>query len=141
MAAIVVNQGLQRVGINASVVGGGSAIGSSQSITRYIMTMAVDDNATGFSASHTNLLSAGSITNEFDQLLTALATRSGQAITHVTTYATTDANFTIKRVSLHDDTATNTTTTSTTLVCGVDGQTLGKTSDFTLAITLVLTYT
>jgi len=45
------------------------------------------------------------------------------------------------RVSLHNDTAANVTGSSTTLVAGIDGQSLTKTSDFTLAITVKITYT
>lgn len=134
MASLVVNNGLQRIGVQASQATSGS--GPTYSATRHIQVMAFDDNASAFAAAHTNLLSAGSITNEFDAAFDAAPTRSSQTITHITTIPTGSGNFTIRRISLHDDTATNVTTTSTTLVSGVDGQSLTKTSDFTLAATL-----
>lgn len=134
VASIVVNNGLQRIGVQASQATSGG--GPTYSASRQIQVMAFDDNASGFAAAHTNLLSAGSIANEFDAAFDATPTRSGQTITHITTIPTGSGNFTIRRISLHDDTATNVTTTSTTLVSGVDGQSLTKTSDFTLAATL-----
>lgn len=141
MAAKIVNQGLQRIGINASAVGGSSTVGSSQTVTRYLMTMSVDDSTVAFAAGDTALNTGGAVTNEFDQLLDAFATRSSQTVSHVATIPTGSGNFTIKRIALHDDTATNVTTSSTTLVGGVDGQTLAKTSSFSLAITLSILYT
>lgn len=138
----IVNQGLQRIGINASAVGGSSTVGSSQTVTRYIMTMSVDDNASNFAASDTALnTSRGAITNEFDQLLDAFATRSSQTTSHTCTLATGSANFTIKGIALHDDTATNVTTSSTTLVAGIAGASITKASTFSLALTLSILYT
>lgn len=139
MASIIVNQGLQRIGINASAVG--TTPGSSLSTGRWFQCMSVDDNSSAFAAAHTNLLSAGSITNEFDALLDATPSRTNQTVSHVMTIPTGSGNFLIRRVALHDDTATNVTTTSTTLAAGIDGQSLTKTSDFTLAITVSITYT
>ena len=80
-------------------------------------------------------------TQEFDAAFDSTPTESGQTITHIMTIPTGSGNFTIRRISLHDDTAANVTASSTTLVGGVDGQTLAKTVDFTLAITMKLTYT
>lgn len=140
MASLVVNQGLQRIAINASVVGGGAAIGASQTVSRYIMTMAVDDATEAFLAADTKMNDGTGYTQEFDQFLTNLATRTNQTTSHVTTIGTGDGNFGIRRFSLHDDTATNVTASSTTLVCGVDGQNLTKTSDFTMTPTLNLLY-
>lgn len=141
----VVNQGLQRIGINGSAVGGSSTVGSSQTTTRYIMTMSIDDATGNFEAAHTAINGAGgtarTITNSFDQLLDAFATRSGQTVSHVCTYSTANGNFTIRGIALHDDTATNVTTSSSTLVAGIAGQSLAKTSSFTLALTLSILYT
>lgn len=141
----IVNQGLQRIGINASVVGGGAGVGSSQTVTRYIMTLSVDDATGNFEAAHTAINGTGgtarTITNEFDQLLDALATRSGQVVSHVCTIATGNGNFTHKGIALHDDTATNVTSSSTTLVGGIAGQSITKTSAFALAYTVNITYT
>lgn len=140
MASIVVNNGLQRIGAQASQATAGTPGYSS---ARAIQVMAFDDNASAFAAAHTNLLSAGSISNEFDQAFDGTPTRSSQTVSHVTTLASGAGaqNFTIKRLSLHDDVAGTVSTTSTTLVAGVDGQTLGKTVDFSLAVTLALAYT
>lgn len=131
MSSIVVNQGLQRIGIQASQATAYSAV-------RNIQTMAVDDSASAFASGTTTL---GSPTNEFDAVFDATPTRSSQTISHVMTIPSGSGNFTIKRVSLHDDTATNVTGASTTLVAGIDGQSITKTSDFSLAITVNLTYT
>lgn len=140
MAALIVNQGLQRIGINASAVGGSSTVGSSQTTTRYLMTMSWDDSTVAFAATDTALNTGGAVSNEFDQFFDAFPTRSGQAVTHTSTIPTGSGNFTIKRVAIHDDTSTNVTTSSTTLCAGVDGQSLTKTSSFTLATSLVITY-
>src|SRR5882672_12068661 len=135
-----VNQGLQRIAINASAVGGSGAVGSSQTTTRYIMTMSVDDATGNFEAAHTAINGAGgtarTITNEFDALLDAFATRSAQTTSHVMTIPTGSGNFTIRGIALHDDTATNVTNSSNTLVAGIAGQSIVKTSSFSLAITL-----
>lgn len=141
MAALIVNQGLQRIGINASAVGT-LADAASFTTTRWIRTMAVDDGTVAFAAGHTNINSGGAVGNEFDQKLDAPgATQVGQVVSHVMTIGTPDAIFVIKRISLHDDTAANVSVSSTTLMGGVDGQSLTKTTAFTLAITLKITYT
>lgn len=134
MAAIVVNNGLQCIGERASFV--------TPSFSR-IQTMSVDDQSSAFLATDVDLDRAGALTvaNEFDQALSPDPTRSSQTITHVTTIPTGSGNFTIRRIALHHDTATNVTTASNTLVSGVDGQSLTKTSDFTLTPALKLTYT
>ena len=130
MAAIVVDQGLNRIADTASQTSGYSA-------SRYIRTMAIDDSATAFTAVTTTL---GSPSNLYDQAFDSAPTRSGQVVTHVTTIAAGNGNFTIRRTSLHDDTTANVTGSSTTLVAGIDGLSLTKTSDFTLSLTLRLTY-
>lgn len=103
--------------------------------------MAVDDATEAFQAADTKLDDGTGYTQEFDAAFDSTPTESGQTITHIMTIPTGSGNFTIKRISLHDDTAANVSGTSTTLVGGVDGQSLTKTSDFTLAITMKLTYT
>lgn len=132
MATTVVDRGKLRIGQQASE-------STNYNAARNIQTLSVDDNSTGFSSTHTNLLSAGSISNEFDQALST-PTESSQTIIHTTTIGTGDAIFTIRRIALHDDTAANVNTTSTTLVMGIDGQALVHTADFTLTITCRLTY-
>lgn len=134
MASLVVNRGLLRIGQQASE-------STNYNAARNIQVMAVDDGTEAFQAADTKMDDATGYTQEFDAVLDATPTESGQTISHVMTIPTGSGNFTIKRISLHDDAAGTVSGTSTTLVGGVDGQTLTKTSDFTLAITLKLTYT
>lgn len=137
MAAQVVTLGLLRIGQQASE-------STNYNAARNIQTMSVDDQASAFLASDQDLDRAGGLTvaNAFDKVLDSTPTEAAPAvITHICTFATGEANFTIKRIALHDDTAANVTTSSNTLVAGVDGQSLTKTSDFTLAITVKLAYT
>lgn len=132
----VVNQGLQRTGINLACVGGGAAVGLPQTTSRYLMTMSVDDNANNFAAADTALsTSRGAIVNMFDQLLDGLATRTAQTISFTCTLGTGVANFTIRGIAWHDDTVANVTAASATLIAGIAGQSLLKTSSFSLAIT------
>ncbi len=138
----VVNQGLQRIGRNLAVVGGGAAVGASQSVTRYLMTMSVDDSASNFAATDTTLQTSRTApTNEFDQLLDALATITGQTISFTTTLGTASANFTIRGIAWHDDVVATVTATSATLIAGIAGQSLQKTSSFSLAITGQILFT
>lgn len=139
MAAIIVNRGLLRIGQQASE-------STNYNAARNIQTMSVDIGTTAFGAAHTKLNDSADVTENsgttyFDKVLDATPTESGQTITHIMTLATSEGNFTIKRIALHDDAAANVNASSATLVGGVDGQTLAKTSDFSLAITLKLTYT
>jgi hypothetical protein len=134
MASLIVNQGLQRIGIQASEA-------TSYNDARNIQVMAVDDATEAFLAADTKMNDGTGFTQEFDAVFDATPTRSAQTISHVMTIPTGSGNFTIRRVSLHDDTAANVTASSLTLVGGIDGQSLTKTSDFTLAITVSITYT
>lgn len=136
MAAIVVNLGLLRIGQQASE-------STNYNAARNIQTMSVDDQSSAFQATDQDLDRAGGLTvsNAFDAVLDSTPTESSQTITHIMTIPTGSGNFTIRRIALHDDTAANVSTSSNTLTAGVDGQALTKTSDFTLAITLKLTYT
>lgn len=138
MASIVVSNGLQRIGVQSSQATG---TGVTYSATRHIQVMSVDDGTVAFAAGHTALNSGGAITNEYDQAFDSTPTRTNQTITHIMTIGTGNGNFTIKRIAMHDNVVGSVDATTATLVCGVDGQTLGKTSDFTLAITLNLLYT
>lgn len=88
------------------------------------------------------LNAAGAVTNMFDQVFTATPTESGTAtITCGTIIGTGDGNFTIRRIAIHDDTAANVSTSSSTLFGGIDGQSLTKTTDFTITFTLTTTFT
>lgn len=133
MATRVVTRGLLRIGQQASE-------STNYNAARNIQTMAVDDATEAFQAADTKLDDGTGYTQEFDQVFTATPTESGQTIIHSTIIGTGDGNFLIRRISMHDDTAANVSGSSATLVMGVDGQTLTKTADFTLTITLRLTY-
>lgn len=133
-AVKIVNQGLLRVGAQTS------ESTPTYNAARNIQTMSVDDSTVAFASTDTALNSGGAVTNMFDQAFDATPTESGQSITHVATIPTGSGNFSIKRIALHDDTAANVTTSSTTLFGGVDGQSITKTSSFSLAITMTLTY-
>lgn len=134
MAAIVVNRGLLRIGAQAS------QSTPTYGAARHIQTLAIDDSSNAFAAGDTALNSGGAVSNEFDVVFDTTPTESGQTITHTATIVTGSGNFTIRRVSLHDDTAANVTTSSTTLVGGIDGQSLTKTADFSMTFTINITY-
>lgn len=129
MASIIVNRGLQVIG--------GRASNTADSFD-YIRSMSVDDSAVAFTATDTTL---GSPTNEADADFDTTPTRSAQTVTHVATFGTGVANFNIKRIALHNAAAASVTGSSTTLCAGIDGQSLTKTSDFSMTITVKITYT
>lgn len=134
MASLIVNQGLLRIGQQASE-------STNYNAARNIQVMAVDDASEAFLAADTKMNDGTGYTQEYDAAFDATPTESGQTITHIMTIPVGSGNFAIKRVSLHDDVAGTVSASSTSLVGGVDGQSLTKTSDFTLAITLKLLYT
>lgn len=134
MAAIVVNQGLLRIGQQAFE-------STNYNAARNIQTLSIDDSSNAFAATDTALDSGGSVTNEFDQAFDSTPTESAQTITTVTTIASGDGNFTVRRIALHDDTAANVSSSSTTLCAGIDGQSLTKTSDFSLELTITMAFT
>lgn len=142
MASLVPNNGLRRIGVQASQASPAPGDGGPvYSVSRQIQVMAVDNRATAFVAGDTNL---GNPTSEYDQAFDAnfpARLNNTQSVAHAMTIPTGQGNFTITRVSMHDDTTTNVTPTSNTLVSGIDGQSLTKTSDFTLKITNNLNYT
>lgn len=132
MASRIVNRGLQVIGGRASNTADAFAV---------IASMSVDDSTVAFVAGDTALNSGGAVTNEADLDFDATPTRSNQTVSHTATFGTGTANFTIRRIALHNAAAASVTTSSTTLVAGIDGQALAKTADFTLAITVRITYT
>lgn len=103
-----------------------------------VQVMSADDRAVAFVAGDTNL---GSPANVFDKAFDATPARTGQTVAHVTTFATGEANFNHVRYALHNDTTANVTGASNTLVAGVDAQSILKTSDYALKITLNITAT
>lgn len=132
MAKILVDQGLQMIADRASgVAGAGAAIAS----------MSIDDSANAFAAGDTALNSGGAVSNEADANFTGTPTRSGQTVTHIASFAAGTGTMTIKRIALHNAAAASVSSSSTTLIAGVDGQSLTKPSDLALTITLKITYT
>ena len=123
MAERFVNQGLgQNIGLLFACSGD----------TEQVLSMAVDDRSTGFGASDTTLVSPANVhAEDFD----SPPTRSGVDVTVICTLETGDYNQTVRRISWHMAAAASVTGTSTTLVVGVDGQSLVKTNDMTLTIT------
>lgn len=132
MAAKVVNRGLQVIGGRASNTADAFAA---------IQSLSADDNSSAFTATDTALNSVGSVTNQADVDFDATPTRSGQVITHIGTFGTGAANFLIRRFALHNAAAASVSASSTTLVGGIDGQSFTKTSDFTMTVTIKITYT
>lgn len=132
MASLIVNRGLQVIGGRASNTADAFAA---------IQSMAVDDGTSAFAAGHTALNATTTPSNFVAADFDATPTRSGQVVSHAVTFATTEANFAIKRISLHNAAAASVSVSSTTLVGGIDNQSLTKTSDFTLTLTVELSYT
>ncbi len=128
MAAKITDQGLQRIADTASQTAGYSA-------SRFIRRMAVDDSSTAFVAGATTL---GSPANLYSQAFDTAPNRAGLVVTHTATIGTANGNFTIRRVSLHDDTTVS--GTSATLVGGIDGLGLTKTVDYSLQLNVRVTY-
>lgn len=134
MASLVVNQGLIRCGKQTFE-------STNYNAARNVQTGSIDDSSTALAAAHTALNSGGAVTNQFDVVFDATPTESSQTVTCVYTIPTGSGNFTIRRLTEHDDTAANVSTSSTTLFGGVDAQALTKTSDFSLAVTKSYTFT
>jgi hypothetical protein len=132
MASLIVNRGLQVIGGRAS---------NTADAFLEIDVMAVDDATEAFLAADTKMNDGTGFTQEFDAAFDSTPARTNQTVAHIMTIPTGSGNFTIRRVSLHNALAGTVDGTSNTLVGGVDGQSLTKTSDFTLTITLNLTYT
>lgn len=114
----------------SGVAGAGAAIAS----------MSVDDSSVAFAAGDTALNSGGAVTTESDANFDSTPTRSGQVVSHVATFGT-GVSLTIRRIALHNAAAASVSTSSTTLIAGVDGQSIVKDSSFSLTITMKITYT
>lgn len=71
-----------------------------------------------------------------DVNLLSSATRTGQTVTVVGVWGTGEGNFTITTITLHNDGGG----AFTGVYGGVDNQSLTKTSDFILTITMKITY-
>lgn len=107
-----------------------------------IQSMSVDDGATGFGTTDTALDDAGGApTNVVTQDFDATPSRTAQTVEHTATFGTGVANFEIKRIALHNALQGSVSATSDTLVGGIDGQSITKTADFSVSITVQITYT
>lgn len=144
------NAGLARMARNASGVAGTGTTGTfggTLTMARYIMTGAVDDSTGNFEAAHTSASGIGgtarTIGNFADVFLDSFPTIASQTVTHLFTIPTGSGNFAISGITMHDDTTTNVTSTSTTLVCGIalGANTLFKTLAFSILFTLTELYT
>ncbi len=137
MTSRVVNRGLLRAGQQTFE-------STNYNAARNYQVLSVDDSTVAFAQTDTALNTGGAVTNEYDQAFDATPTEGGSpttTITCITTIATGNGNFTIKRIAIHDDVVANVSASTTTLCAGIDAQSLLKTTDFSLAITLNMLYT
>lgn len=130
MASLVVNQGLQIIGQRASNVNGPPG---------EIIAIALDGGtavSNSFLATHT-ALSDGYGGTSFATLAATPGT-SAQTVSHIINFGTNLANFTIGRISLHNSNVP--TLSSASLVCGIDQQSIVKTSNYVMQVEVDLTY-
>lgn len=107
-----------------------------------IDSMSIDDSTVAFTATDTALDDGGAVANEADANFDSAPTRSAQTVTHVATFGTAVfVGSTVKRIALHNAAAASVTSASDTWVGGVDGQSLVKSADYSLVLTLKITYT
>lgn len=135
MASLIPNQGLNVIAGRTSNTSDGFAA---------VQSMSVDDGTNVLAASSTTAQSAPSggtaPTSNFVVKAIDSVTRSNQTVSHVATFGTADANFTIRRVLLHFAGSGSVSVSSATVFGGVDGQALQKTASFSLKITLDTVY-
>lgn len=138
MASLVVQRGRLRAGQQMYQ-------STNYGATRHVQVMSVDIGATVFATGHTKLNDSADVTESaasyFDKAFDGVPTESVATITSVCTLATGEGNIVIKRIAQHDNTAANVSASSVSLVAGIDGQTLGKTADFSLSLTLSMAFT
>lgn len=97
-----------------------------------VQSMSVDDSTTLLNDSTTNLGSPANLAAvAFDSL-----TRSGQTLTAVATFGTGAANFTHRRIVLHNIASGSVTGTSATVMIGHDQQTINKNSSTSIAYSM-----
>lgn len=138
MSDIVTNHGLQRIGVQSFQATG---TGVTYNVARHIQTGSIDDNSGTVLSSHDQLNDRGAVSNQFDVVFDATPTRSGQTITCIFTIVAGSGNFTIRTVSIHDDTVANVSASSASLVAAIDGQSLTKTADFSIEFTITMLFT
>lgn len=129
MASRIVNQGLADSLTATFRVGGGGTVGGPFDP---VDAMSVS-NFGNLLAGTTDLSGA---VNKQCNVLDSTPTLASQTVTCVCTFTTGQANFAITTVALHNDGAD----VFTGVYGGVDNQALTKTSDFSLKITLTITY-
>lgn len=100
-----------------------------------IISASVDDSTTALSSSTTTL---GSPTNLSAVAFDALPVRSGQTVTATFTFPVGSANFTHKRIVLHNIAFGSVTGTSATVMCGHDAQSIIKNSTVAITYTVAL---
>jgi hypothetical protein len=134
MAAVSMTQGLKMIGDRASGVAGAAAA---------IAGMSFDDGAVAFANTHTAANSGGAVTNfqgnALDSTPTGGAAATPYIVSHVCTLTTAQLNgVTVKRIALHNSAAP--TTSSTTLMFGLDTLSFLKAAGFALIPTFKLQY-
>lgn len=121
MASIITAQGLEEAGKVIAALS-----------TRTVRTMSFDDQSTGFTSAATKLNDAGAVATFVCSPCTA-TTVGTQTVRYEATLTTAQFNGqTVRRFGLHFDTTANVTTASNTLYGGIDGQSIAKTSDYSL---------
>lgn len=134
MANVNFLTGLKMVGDRASGVSGAGAA---------ITGMSFDDN-TSFAASDTTCSSSGGTPanfqgNALDSTPTGGSAASPYVVTHLSSLTTSQYNtHVIKRIALHN--TSSPTTSSSTLMFGIDGLSLTKASTFSIVVTFKLSY-
>lgn len=129
MASLEVNRGLQQTGIRAAGITGANSSAA--------VTMVADSKSSALAATDTTIAASTFKAKAFD----ATPTRSNQTVTYVATFTATQANFAIKRLTIHNLAAASVTSNSSSLLGGIDGQSFTKTTSFALTISLAKTYT
>lgn len=132
MSNIVLNKGLQ--------VALGRLFNTADAFAA-VQAMSADDSAVAPTATDTAANSGGAITNFFAQTFDSTPTRSGQVITWVATVAASNANYTWKRIFIHNAASGSVTASSTTPIGATYGLSLTKTSDFAIKTTGTFTMT
>lgn len=110
-----------------------------------IQSLSIDDQASGFLDTDEDLDRGGGLTvaNSFVVNFNATPTlnTSTNQVTSEATIPAVNGNFTIRRIAHHNAAAGSVSTSSNTLVSGVDGQSITKTSDFAVLFRKVTTLT
>lgn len=132
MANLIVTQGL---GFAADILAGINGPPAK------VQSMSVDDGG-AFAAGNTKLNDGAGFTQFVAVAMDAtFPSRAGAVLSFQGTFSTSQGNFGIKRVALHNIAFGSVTASSATLFGGVDTQSLTKTSDFSLTLKVNITFT